>query len=290
MSGDVYAFEVSEGNFAETVVQNSHQLPVVAVFLGMWSEHCMLQDQIFTQLATEHAGRFIFAKVDIDMNPELRKEYQVETVPTTIVFRNGVAERTELGVLEMDEARALLKDYGISFPADDLRHEARAKHIAGDTPAAIVLLTQAIQLDPRNTRVAMDMVQIFLDIGQLDNARGLFARLPERDQNSELGKQLLGQINIIGLALKTAGIDALQAQLAADADDAQARFDLAVCLMAQHDYQQAMDHLLHVVQHRPDFRDGAAREMMVAVLQLLGGSQPELAREYQKQLSNVLAS
>lgn len=289
MSQEELAFDVGEKNFAATVVENSHQLPVVAAFIGVWSEHCFVLDEVFSRLAKEHAGRFIFAKVDIDENPELRKEYKIESVPTTLVFRDGKIERVELGLMEDVEARALLREIGISHRSDDMREEARAKHIAGDTSAAIMLLTEAIKLHPANTRVAMDMVQIFIDIGDLANARGLFSRLPDKDQNGEQGKSLLGQMNIIELATKTEGLEALQAKLEANAEDAPARFDLAICLMAQHDYQQALDNLLYITQREPDFKEGAAREMMVAVIKLLSSSNPDLAREYQKRLSNLLA-
>ena len=46
----------------------------------------------------------------------------------------------------------------------------------------ILLLTQAIQQDPANTRIAMDMLQIFIDTGRLDQAKPLFNKLPDREK------------------------------------------------------------------------------------------------------------
>ena len=98
-----------------------------------------------------------------------------------------------------------------------VRALARDKHMAGDTPGAIVLLTEAIRKDPGNTRVAMDMVQIFIDMGELQQAKQLFNKLPDADRETTMGRSLTGQLAFADLAAATEGIDALQERLAANA-------------------------------------------------------------------------
>lgn len=289
LSQDVYIFEVTEKNFPEVVLQNSHQIPVVTEFLGVWSEYCFSVDAIFSALAKEFAGQFIFAKVDIDEQPELRKQYNIENVPTVIVFKNGEVARMDLGEFVEEGARALLREFGIFHESDELREQARAKHLAGDTQGAILLLTEAIKKHPSNTRVAMDMVQIFIDIGEIDSASALFEKLPEKDKDGDTGKSLSGQLNVIKHAAKTDGIDVLEKRVSENQDDIQAKFDLAVCYVAEHQYLEAMELLLVIVEKAPDFRDGAARELMILLIRTLTPAQPELASEYQRKLSNILA-
>lgn len=289
MSQDVYIFEVTETNFPTVVVENSHKIPVVALFQRVSSELCFVVDNLFSALASEFAGRFIFVKVDIDEQQGLRKQYHIENIPTVLLFQNGEVVRVELGQLDEAAARGLLRGVGIFYPSDVMREEARAKHLSGDTAGAIMLLTQAIQQHPSNTRVAMDMVQIFLDIGELQQARGLFNRLPERDRESDTGKSLQGQLTVAEYAANTDGLEVLLQRVAADANDSQARFDLVLCLVAQHDYQQGMEHLLHIIRQDPDFREGSARELMVLLIRTLTPSNPELAAEYQRKLANLLA-
>ncbi len=289
MSQGVFIFDVTEKSFPSAVVDNSHKLPVVAGFLGAWSEHCFIVDELFTRLAKEFAGKFIFAKIDIDEQPELRMQYKIENVPTMLVFKEGEVVRVEQGQLVETEARALLRDFGVSHPADEMREQAREKHMGGDTAGAIMLLTQAIQLDPMNTRIAMDMAQIFIDVGDIDSANGLLSKLPEQDKRSDMGKSLSGQINIAQLAAKTDGLDVLQARVIMVPDDAQARFDLAICLMERYDYQTAMDHLLQIITTAPEFQEGVAKEMMIVVIKMLTSGSPELAKEYQRKLSNLVA-
>ena len=82
----------------------------------------------------------------------------------------------------------------------------------------------------------MDMVQVFIDIGETAQAQGLFNKLPDKDKNSDMGKSLLGQLSFAELAAKTEGINTLTTRLADNADDHDARFDLAVCRVAGHDW------------------------------------------------------
>ena len=289
MKNDVYIFEVSEQSFPESVLQNSFTIPVLVEFMGVWSEPCIMMVDNLARLAEEFAGQFIFAKVDVDEQQVLRKQYLVENLPTLLVFKNGEVVRTEVGQLTEDELRILLKDYSVYRESDEMREQARAKHLSGDTSGAIMLLTEAIKKDPANIRVALDMVQIFIDMADLEQARQLFNKLPEKQQQTDMGKSLSGQLLFLDLANKTQGLEKLSHTVLSEPDNSMARFDLAICQVARHDYHVAMDNLFHILAHDPDYREGAAREMIVTIINMLTPAEPELAQEYRRKLSNLLA-
>jgi putative thioredoxin len=182
-----------------------------------------------------------------------------------------------------------LKFFGVFRESDDLREQAREKHMAGDTVEAIKLLTEAIQKDPSNVRVALDMVQVFLDIGELEQAESLFNRLPEAHREGETGRSLAGQLSFRKLATQTEGKDVLQSRVAANEDDFDARFDLAVCLVAEHDYRQAMDNLFAIIEQDRDYKEGAARELIIALTNVLAPNEPTLAKEFRRRLGTTLA-
>lgn len=174
-------------------------------------------------------------------------------------------------------------------PSDKQRMEARDKHMAGDTVAAVTLLTQTIQEDPKNTRIAMDMVQIFLDIGELEQAKSLYNRLPEDDRNGPTGRTLMGQIAFRDLAAKTAGTAALSEQITTESDNYDAHFDLALCLVAEYDYQTATDHLFTIFDNEPDYKDGAAKELIMSLAHMLAANEPELANSMRRRLGSALS-
>lgn len=289
MTKEAFVFEVSEKSFNRSVILNSNKVPVVVEFMNVWSEPCVLMADSLTQLANEFPEQYIFAKVDIDEQPALREQFKIEKVPTLIVFKDGQLIRTEVGQLQEMEARSLLKDLGIFRESDVMREEAREKHLSGDTSAAILLLTEAIQKDPGNTRIAMDMVQIFIDLGQLEDARGLFNRVPEADKISEMGKALTGQLLFLELAGKTEGLDKLLQRLNEDATNLAARFDLAICQVAKHQYRDAMENLLSIQKTDPAYKEGAAKEMITTLVNMLSPSDPVLAHDYRRKLANLLA-
>ena len=282
-------FEVSKSNFNTSVVLNSHKLPVVVEFMGVWSGPCIQVEDTLAKLAKEFSGQFVFAKVDIDEQPELMKEYGVENVPTIKVFKDGEVARTEEGLLKEDELKDLLKVYGIFRQSDEARELARQKHMSGETVEAITLLTQAIQQDPTNTRLAMDMVQIFLDINELEQAKSLFNRLPANDRESDTGKSLLGQLAFKDLASKTEGKEQLQAKIIENPGNVDAGFDLAICLVAEHDYVQAVDHLFALFDQDPESKDGAVKEMIINLSNMLATNEPALSQEVRRRLGSSLS-
>jgi len=289
MSEQAYIFELTEQNFGSSAVLNSHKLPVLVEFMGVWSGPCVMLADRLAGLAKEFAGQFVFAKVDVDEQPGLRERYKIHNVPTLLVFSDGEVVRTETGEMQEPELRALLKDFGVYRVSDELREQARQRHIEGDSHNAILLLTQAIKQDPGNTRVALDMVQILLDIGELAQANDLFDRLPEATRGSEPGKAVSGQLLFARLAAKTDGIDALSERLHNQPEDHGARFDLALCEVARYDYQAAMEHLFQILELDPQFRDGAARELIITLANMLLPNEPEMAQEYRRRLGNLLA-
>ena len=288
MAHKALILEVGEAGFDKYVIQNSHQVPVLIEFMAVWSGPCVAMADLLHDLAQEFAGRFVFAKVDIDEQQDLAKRYNVSNVPTMVVIDKGEVTFTEEGQFQEEELRVLLKGMGIFSQSDELRQQARARHIAGETSEAIVMMTQAIQMDPGNTRVAMDMVQIFIDIDELDQARALFDKLPNPEKESEMGRSLAGQFTFSDLAAGTEGAEILQQRVSQNPDDHDARFDLAICLVASYDYNGAIDQLFTLLQGDPDYKGGAAREMIITITNMLAPNESGLAGQYRQRLANLL--
>ena len=289
MSKQAFIFEVSDRSFEKYVIGNSDKVPVFVAFISVWSEPCIMMSDMLAARAKEFAEEFVFAKVDVEEKSKLKEQYGIENVPTLKNNIDGQVVATEEGRLSEEEARALLKDFGIVNKTEEQRMQARQLHMRGETHDAIMLLTLAIQQDPSNTRVAMDMVQIFIDMGEIAQAKSLFDRLPEADRSSETGLSLSGQLWIIEEAGKTAGLEALKETILKNPDDYDARFDCAICEIALHNYQQALDQLFYIQQNNADYKEGAAREMIITIINTIAPNNPEMAQQYRTQLAGMLA-
>ena len=289
MNKQAIIFEVSDRSFDKYVIGNSSKVPVFVAFMAVWSEPCIRVCDMLEDLAREFPEQFVFAKVDIEENAQLKAQYKIENIPTLKVFVDAKEVATEEGAISEDEARGLLKGFGIVNEVEELRLQARHFHIQGETSQAITLLSQAMQQDSSNTRIAMDMVQIFIDLGETEQAAELFSRLPDSAKNSTTGESLTGQLWIIELAAKTSGLQSLKEILLVEPDNFDARFDCAICEIAEHNYQQALDHLLYIQQNNADYKEGAAREMIVTIINTIAPANPEVAQQYRTQLGALLA-
>jgi len=285
---EVFIFEVSKQNFESTVIQNSSKIPVLVEFMGVWSGPCIQMSEEISNLAKEFAGQFIFAKVDIDEQAELMKDYGVKNIPNLQVFVEGKVVQTQEGLMTQDELRLLLKEFGIYSKVNELRQQAREKHMAGDSLSAIQLLTNAMKQEPSNTKVAMDMVQIFIDLNELAQAEGLFNQLPDTAKDSDMGKLLIGQLSFLRLASETKGKFQLQQQLLTSPDNCDVHFDMAVCLIAEKDYQEAVNHLFEIMKIEKNYKENAAHEMIVTITNMLAPNNPELSSEFRSKLGSFL--
>ncbi len=284
----VLNFEVSQSNFNSVVLMNSYKLPVVVLFMSPSNVVCLELESMLAECAKEFAGQFILARVDIDMDADLKEQYDITNVPTIKVFKDSEMVHQEFGMVDESEIAKMLKGFGIYRASDELREQASALNAQGDTNGAIQKLTEAIQQDPGNARVVLDMTQLLLDINLVDDAVGLFNRLPDKHKNSDAGKLIIGQVTFKNLAEKTPGINSLVKALEEDENDIDAQFYLAVCYVAERDFEQALDNAFKVLSVDPDYKDGASQELIVTIINMLDIYDPEAAKKARRNLANIV--
>jgi thioredoxin 2 len=72
---------------------------VLALFWAPWCGHCMRLMPLIDELALEYRGSVKFIKIDMDRSPNLASQYQVMSVPTMLVFKNGELVNRMVGAL-----------------------------------------------------------------------------------------------------------------------------------------------------------------------------------------------
>ena len=63
--------------------------PVFVDFWAVWCGPCKTMEPVVARLATKYAGKVVFGKLNVDEEPELATRYEVQSIPTFMMFRNG---------------------------------------------------------------------------------------------------------------------------------------------------------------------------------------------------------
>jgi putative thioredoxin len=173
--------------------------------------------------------------------------------------------------------------------ADAARVEAQAALAEGRREDAYDALQAALAYDPGFDEARMDRIEMLLEDNRIDEARNEVDLLsPKTTQGIDARfNTIKTRLDAVDAAADLPPTDALEAKVAANPDDLEARFDLASALIARRKYEGALEHLLAIVQRDRTFRDDIGRKTMLSVFDL-AAHQPELVSQWRRKLSALL--
>ena len=273
--------DVGLADFEQRVLEESKARPVVVDFWVPWCGPCKSLKPVLEKLAAEYGGKFMLAKINSDENQELATRYGVRGIPSVKAFINGEPVDEFSGALPEGDVRAFL-DRLLPSPADEVRAQATALRLAGDVSGALQKLADASRLDPSHVGVRLDATEIMLDLGEADEARRLLGKLP--DEADPRVPQLRARLQFMGeTGEDQAGLDA---RVAANENDLEARLKLANLYVAAGQYEAGMDQLLEIIRRDRGFEDDIGRKTLLSVFDLLGAD--PLVGQYRRKLASAL--
>lgn len=80
---------VTDATFASDVVAASSSVPVLVDAWAPWCGPCRMIAPVLDQLAAESEGSYKIAKLNVDENPRTSAQFQIRSIPTMLIFKNG---------------------------------------------------------------------------------------------------------------------------------------------------------------------------------------------------------
>jgi len=94
------------GSFNEII---NGSTPVLVDFYADWCGPCKMMAPIMQQVSRDMAGKVTVIKVDVDKNEDVARKYQIRSIPTTILFKNGKILWQGVGVMQADQLKAIIQ-------------------------------------------------------------------------------------------------------------------------------------------------------------------------------------
>ncbi|QGZ60720.1 thioredoxin [Paraburkholderia acidisoli] len=274
--------------FENDVIEASANAPVLVDFWAPWCGPCKSLGPMLEKLEHEYAGKWKLVKVNVDENQELAAHFGVRSIPHVVAFADRQAVDQFVGVLPEGQLRQFL-DNLIPGGADAARAAAQEALAEGRRDDAYEALKAALAFEPGNDEVRMDLIEMLLADNRADEARDEVDLLsPKTTQGIDARfNALKTRLDALDAAADLPPTDALEAQVAANPADLEARFDLANALIARRKYAGALEHLLEIVKRDRTFREDVGRKTMLSVFDL-AAHQPQLVNEWRRKLSATL--
>ncbi len=91
---------VTEDNYQKEVLESS--LPVLVEFFAVWCGKCAMMEDIVDEIAGEYEGQVKVCQIDIEASEKLAAQFEVEIVPTFVLFRVGNPAAAASGILKKE--------------------------------------------------------------------------------------------------------------------------------------------------------------------------------------------
>ncbi len=276
---------INEQNAAQYLIEESHQRLIVADFWADWCEPCKVLMPLLEKLANEYEGQFLLAKVNADDMAPIAQQLGVRSLPTVIMLKDGQPVDGFVGAQPENQIREILDKY-LPKPWDTDLATVQALMAEQDFAGALAPIRRAHEDSRGRHDIAMTYAQVLIELRRFADAEALLADVKMADQDA-LYEQVKALLDLRQEAAKSPEMQELESKLAADPDNLELQYQLALQYGNAGSHREAMELLIGILLVDRDYGDGAARKALLDIIASLGKGDP-LAAEFQRKLFGLM--
>lgn len=271
MADSPFIVTLNAQNFHQVVIAGSQERPVLVDFWADWCAPCRALMPVLAKLADQYAGKFLLAKLDTEAEREIAAQFGIRSLPTVQLFKDGQMVDQFMGALPEAQVRAFL-DRHIPREADILVARAEGLMAERNLGAAAPLVARALHLEPDHPKARIAEIRLKALSGDTQGAEDLIGQLPIDLLGDPQVVALSGQLRFANVLSSAEPEPQLQARLAANPGDSEARYQLAAHCIARSDFEAALGQLFELMRRDRAYGDDAGRKGMLLIFDLLGGT------------------
>lgn len=260
-------------NFAEMVLANSRQGPVLVNFWSRKAEPCLRQYPILDKLVYDYKGRLLLINIEIDHQDNVTKEYGVKSVPTLKLFRDATVVETRHGYQSENDLKSMLDHY-LARDSDAVIARAVQAFENGDQEQAYQLLDDAKVADPANPRLPLAVCKLLKHEQRFAEAISLIENLPAPVSDNKDIVHLYHMLNFHQEAEAAGAIAPLLDQVEVFPDDLESRQQLVAHYAIGSHFEKALQELVHIMDIDQHYNDNYPQRTMLILLNILGLDHP----------------